>query len=560
MAMSVRPPPQKKPKTEPSSTSVAPPPTPPLAFASTPGRPPIQQRPPPGQQQQQQQVNGQQQVRPPFQLGRPPPPVGVRPQMMGTPQQQQQQNGMANGGGARLGQQQGTFTPQQNGNAQAGPSNQASMAYNTGSPAPISRPSTPAGQGGNAGGGSGEVRHGSLDDLTDGIIDYKAEEDALQRHAQPTFRARPNIVANANAKKQSFLDPVLLRRKMSDVAFREYGLSIPDESLTYLSLACETRVRDLLTSMIRAKNHRLTSTHAHAPPLHADGKTPLWDETITSEPAKWLSTLERVEKEEEGKKRRERNARDEEERRRKEMGDEYDGPLGGNGDVNMEGGMGTPGGEDGEGGKKKKKMGPGVSARNMSETAQKRMSNSAALHSAGLKKKSWMFASGGATGGAMASPSPASRTLKASSPLGGGSPPPDAGSSSSSLSKPTFGSSSTIPANPSSLSQSSTTFGGNASNSTPTQSSWSRPFLSSTTSTPLAPPVHAASVPSNLRHPRSSSGAEVYSGGGPVELGAVSMRDALFVLGKERGHGAGKGSSTKLVGRALGKRNDRGWE
>ena len=103
MAMSVRPPPQKKPKTEPSSTTVIPPPNPQPAFAPTPGRPPIQQRPPPGQQQQQ-QGNGQQQVRPPFQLGRPPAPGGVRPQMMGTPQQQ---NGIANGGGARVGQQQG---------------------------------------------------------------------------------------------------------------------------------------------------------------------------------------------------------------------------------------------------------------------------------------------------------------------------------------------------------------------------------------------------------------------------------------------------------------------
>ena len=46
------------------------------------------------------------------------------------------------------------------------------------SPAPNSRPLTPAGQGGNAGGGSGEVRHGSLDDLTDGIIDYKVSSSS----------------------------------------------------------------------------------------------------------------------------------------------------------------------------------------------------------------------------------------------------------------------------------------------------------------------------------------------------------------------------------------------
>ena len=336
---------------------------------------------------------------------------------------------------------------------------------------------------------------------------------------------------------------------MTEVAKQEYALTINEDCIAYLSLAAEARVRDLLEAMIKAKNHRLTSTHAHPPPLYADGVTPLWNETITSEPAKWLATIERVEKEEEGRKRRDRNARDEEERRRKEMGDDYNGPLG------MDVEMGTPGGIelDADGNpKKKKKSGPGVTARNMSEQAQKRMANSAALFSAGVKKKHWMFQSAGA--GIAPSPSPASRTLNASSPLAGGASPPAFGGGAADASA-----SSSKPFNPSSLSQSSNAIG----SSTPVQSSWSKPFLSSTAGTPLGPPVHAASAPS---HPRQNSGG--FGGGGvggnarqePTEVGLVSMRDAMFVLEKERGHGAGKGSATRLVAKSMAKRNDRGWE
>jgi hypothetical protein len=131
--------------------------------------------------------------------------------------------------------------------------------------------------------------------------------------------------------------------------------------------------------------------------------------------------------------------------------------------------------------KKKKKEGPGVTARNMSEDVRKKMSNAVASQAAGLStgKYAWMNAATGTS-------TPA-KTKSTSSP------------------------------------GPSTTTTTTTSTTTATQqmgSSWVRPYVSSTT--------------------KQNSGKEERE----EDLRRkITLRDALFVLEKERGHGGGRGSA-----------------
>lgn len=397
----------------------------------------------------------------------------------------------------------------------------------------------------------------------------------------------------------------MLSRRFFSTATKEYSLSIEDDSLAYLSLAAEARVRDLVTAMLAAKSHRTTATLNHPPPLYppafldptsmTESSLPMWSAELTSDPAKWQTTLERVEKEEESRRRRERMAREAEEAREREQRElmaEQVAMLGGSGAAGADGEEEEDGDELDENGKKKKKKKkptglPGTPmlsvhalavnvtlvmltlspaflsmARNMTETQQKKVSNSVALHYAGVAKKSWMMPGGLASTG-----SPAPRKKKkvdlaaeeaaaaaAASPGGGGGAPSPGPSGSS----------------------------------TPIASTWSKPFISSTTSAPiLAPVTHPAALPEALASrpgspaqgggsapstPAATGAFGVLAGGGNAmgkadatpapEDGAVTMRDALFVLEREAGHGAGRGSTAKIVARARAraKRTDRGWE
>jgi hypothetical protein len=355
----------------------------------------------------------------------------------------------------------------------------------------------------------------------------------------------------------------------------------------------------------------------------------MWSETITSDPNKWATTIERVEKEEEGRRRRERMKRDEEERRRIEMGELLEeeeeirrleaiaaGIAAGQqgiavtaaaGEEGMEGveggsssmGVGGEGTADGAGGgptdtssstaagqkaKKPKpnpsndsstplnpsnpsstsgtpapsfsstttakKPGATLSAKNMSEQTQKKLSNSAAMQAAGINRKSWMFG-GGLGGGGGGSPSPAARMASKAAMAAG----------ASGLSQ------STLPGEGNSAGPLSTPLN-NATPAAASTSSWSRPFQSHTTSTPshpaLAPPSSSLfpnptpSTPNNANTPSSFSTASTSAfapslhpaSEGPMDV--VTLADALFVLERERGHGAGKmGSARRLVGKAF---------
>lgn len=154
------------------------------------------------------------------------------------------------------------------------------------------------------------------------------------------------------------------------------------------------------------------------------------------------------------------------------------------------GAEGSPDGmDDGEGGggkKKRKKEGPGVTARNMSEDVRKKMSNAVASQAAGLGGKySWMNA---ANANAATPSKGKAAKVETSMPAAGPS----------------------------------TATGGAATPTTTTApaSGWSRPYL--TTKKSFGPTTSSGEM--DNRTP-------------------VTLRDAMFVIEKERGHGGGRGAA-----------------
>jgi len=249
---------------------------------------------------------------------------------------------------------------------------------------------------------------------------------------------------------------------------------VHEDSVSYLALALRTRLQELITAMIAASRHRTDSQFDRSVSLYKDG-TPMWGLLVRSDVSKQLGALEKVEREEETKARRER-------KERAEAAASHAASLA----AQAAGGsaMVTDGNfDDVEGGgakKKRKKEGPGVTARNMSEDVRKKMSNAVASQAAGLGGKyAWMTAA----------------NAPATSPK-------------SKLTTPMAGTSGvTTPA--------TTTTPAPASN---TSGSWARPYVSKKAS---------------LTQVASEEDTRT----------TITMRDAIFVIEKERGHGGGRGAA-----------------
>lgn len=251
---------------------------------------------------------------------------------------------------------------------------------------------------------------------------------------------------------------------------------IPDDATNYMALALRARLQDLVTGMITAAHHRTDTQFDRPASLYEEG-SPMWSIIVRSDVAKQLAALEKVEREEETKIRRER-------KERQDMAAAHTAALAAqaNGTANQ---MATDGYDEAEGGakKKRKKEGPGVTARNMSEDVRKKMSNAVATQAAGLGGKyAWMTASNAAT--------PKPKPAPAASPNLGGA-------------------TTTTPA--------AGAAGG--------ASSWARPYVPTKKSTLTASP---SAVEEDTRT-------------------AVTMRDAMFVIEKERGHGGGRGAARGWV-------------
>ena len=278
---------------------------------------------------------------------------------------------------------------------------------------------------------------------------------------------------------------------MRDIATNQKVTKVPDDSVNYLALALRTRLQDLITQMIAASHHRTDTQFDRPPSLYEDG-TPMWSIIVRSDVAKQLAALEKAEREDEMRIRRER-------RERAELLAQQAKDLA----AHLAGGaMGSPEGggfDDGEGGgkKKRKKDGPGVTARNMSEDVRKKMSNAVASQAAGLGGKyAWMNAANApstSTPKGKASAQPTAATTP--------TPGPTAGPSTGPTSSQATPAAAAIPA-----------------------TGWSRPYLSTKKS--MSAPAQAAEEDTRT---------------------AVTMRDALFVIEKERGHGGGRGAARGWV-------------
>jgi hypothetical protein len=206
---------------------------------------------------------------------------------------------------------------------------------------------------------------------------------------------------------------------------------------------------------------------------------PMWSIVVRTDIAKQLAVLERIEREEEMKVRRERKERSE---LAAAQSSNYASQQSvGDCDPDEEEAMQPK--------KKKKKEGPGVTARNMSEDVRKKMSNAVASQAAGLStgKYAWMNAAAGTS-----TPTKSKQTTSTKEP-----------STTTTTNNTTTATTST-----------STTA------AQPTASSWARPYISSTTKQ------------NSTKEEKDEDSRR-----------KITLRDALFVLDKERGHGGGHGSA-----------------
>lgn len=250
---------------------------------------------------------------------------------------------------------------------------------------------------------------------------------------------------------------------------------VPEDSVNYLALALRVRLQELVKSMIAATAHRHDTQFDRPASLYEDGN-PMWSIVVRTDIAKQLAVLERIEREEEMKVRRERKERSE---LAAAQSSNYSSQQNiGDGEIDEDEAMQPK--------KKKKKEGPGVTARNMSEDVRKKMSNAVASQAAGLStgKYAWMNAATGASTPAKAKPTTSTKEL--------------------------------------STATTSTTTNNNTASTTPhpTASSWARPYVSTTAK-------QNASKDERDEDSRRK----------------ITLRDALFVLEKERGHGGGRGSA-----------------
>ena len=287
---------------------------------------------------------------------------------------------------------------------------------------------------------------------------------------------------------------------------------IPEESVNYLALALRARLQDLVTAMIAASHHRTDTQFDRPASLYEDG-SPMWSIVVRSDVAKQLAALEKIEREEETKIRKERKERAEMTAAHAAALQAQANGMAGSHSMDMGGSLGL---DDPDGGakKKRKKDGPGVTARNMSEDVRKKMSNAVATQAAGLGGKySWMTAANTST---PQKAKPAVTTPMAATPLAATAP-----SIATNTGVPT------TPAIPAaSSSSSSTAAAATAAAASAASSSWARPYVPTKKSSSLVP-----TQTSTEEDTRTS----------------VTMRDAMFVIEKERGHGGGRGAARGWV-------------
>ncbi|KAF8806090.1 hypothetical protein BYT27DRAFT_6639555 [Phlegmacium glaucopus] len=322
-------------------------------------------------------------------------------------------------------------------------------------------------------------------------VDLRAEEESLQRShdTHQSYRSYEDRTRK-QPPKPSF-DTRFIGPTMRTIGTQHKITRIPEESVNYLALALRARLQDLVTAMIAASHHR-TDTQFDRPASFYEDGSPMWSIVVRSDVAKQLAALEKIEREEETKVRKERKERAEMTAAHAAALQAQANGMSSGQAMDLGGGM-----DDLEGGakKKRKKDGPGVTARNMSEDVRKKMSNAVATQAAGLGGKySWMTAANASTPATKAKP--AVTTTTTATPL----------------------TATTAPATSTSAAAAAAAAAAN--------SSWARPYVPTKKSSSMAP-----TQTSSEEDTRTS----------------VTMRDAMFVVEKERGHGGGRGAARGWV-------------
>ena len=241
----------------------------------------------------------------------------------------------------------------------------------------------------------------------------------------------------------------------------------------------------------------------------------MWKISLRSDVAKQLAVLEKVEREEEMKVRRERKERAEMTAAHAAvLAAQANGTAAASGlGIDTSGANGGAMDEDGGAKKKRKKDGPGVTARNMSEDVRKKMSNAVATQAAGLGGKyAWMNAANVNTPAQKPKPAPAAAIMSPASTT-----TPTAATPTTTL---------TTTGGAASIAISSTTATTSTATSNTTTSSWARPYVPTKKSTSAT--LTQATAEDDTRT-------------------TVTMRDAIFVVEKERGHGGGRGAARGFI-------------
>lgn len=303
--------------------------------------------------------------------------------------------------------------------------------------------------------------------------------------------------------------------------------NLESDSLPMIGLAVQIRMRSLVEQMVEAKKQRVAATHHRPPPMQpprfeGDLPAPMWDEALYDDVEKILSTIDRVEREEERQARKSRLVRDHAEqleRERRERAALVGGDDSGEaGDQSMASfGPGTPGGPSsvpgtpggtgtaGKKDKKRKRETPAQTAKNMSEDVRRKLSDQTASRTLGTKKFSWLTGGGGDSPlGRKALPRPKFPPL-----------PPSNLSISSSLPPPSFPSLTGLPTK-----------------------------QDGAPDTPLAGLARLTSVPG--QHDATKDGMA-----DDPSNQLITIRDAIHVMEQERGAGAGVGSGTRPLAKAM---------
>ncbi|KAG8694950.1 hypothetical protein FRC09_009499 [Ceratobasidium sp. 395] len=344
----------------------------------------------------------------------------------------------------------------------------------------------------------GQQATSTLNDALAGIVDLRAEEDALAKSHPDTG----NVYYHREGDRSKRPGPALEQSKiwMSErlkAILSAQGLTnLPEEALNYAMLAWKARLQMLWDKALAAAEHRSTSQYSRAPsfwnpPVEGTTSsipaTPMWSTLVKRDVSKQLSAIERAEKEEETRARRERRTLAAQADAEDAAEDEMD--------------------VDGRKAKKMRSMGPGVAARVMPQETNIKLSNNTANQAAGLRagKYAWMTAGAGAGAGAGAASAPKPKPAPTPAP----STTPSAGG--------------TAPA------------GGNTATAT----------TASTTST-ATPGLKSGGWGRAYAAVSKTAAANVEAKDDGI---TVTLRDALFVASRERGFGGGRGSALATAAR-----------